>query len=91
MVTTTTSPRLTKFPPSKIASLPSPPVNAPPCIQNITGFNSVPLGSFEFGINGVKMLMKRQSSFPVPPIWIHGEPKESADMLVPDEVEEVPV
>lgn len=78
-MTTTTSPLLTKFPPSKIASEPSPLVNPPPWIQNMTGFNA--LAGVDFpGRNGVNMFRNRQFSDPVSVDWAHGEPKVSAEM-----------
>jgi hypothetical protein len=77
--TTTTSPLLAKFPPSKIESEPSPLVNAPPWIQNITGFNLLEEVDCP-GRKGVKMFKKRQSSCPWRSTWAQGDPKVSAEM-----------
>jgi hypothetical protein len=78
MATITTSPLDAMFPPSNVGSLAVPLVNAPPCIQNITGFNCFdPAGA---GRYVVQMLRNRQSSDP-PPDCKHCEPYEVASEL----------
>lgn len=67
MVTTTTSPREARLPPSNVSSAPVPLVKAPPWIQNMTGFklSVLLLEAMEFGKYGVQMLRNKQSSEPV--------------------------
>ena len=67
-MTRTTSPLDAMLLPSKVVSDPMPEVNAPPWIQNMTGFRDDFAGRTLEGTKGVQMFKKRQSSLvPVVP------------------------